>query len=226
MERNKKTVFIISGGALDAPFTYHYLEKEHKSGDLVIAAEKGVIFCISHGIRPDLAIGDFDSVREEELKEIIEADTPMQRYPSEKDETDTELALREALKYKTDRIVLFGATGTRLDHVMANIAILERIALESESTPVEVKIVDSHNCISVHTKPFRLTREECEDYHYISFFAASEQVRGLTLEGFRYPVQDFTLRHTDSIGTSNELIEKTASVNFLDGVLLCILSRD
>ena len=123
-----KTVIIISGGALDEAFL---LKKyaEHPDAE-VIAAEGGVAFCLAQGIRPMLSVGDFDT---EGYALVEKLGIPVDLYPSKKDETDTEIALLKATAEGAERILVLGATGTRLDHVTANIRLLARAAVRSET---------------------------------------------------------------------------------------------
>ena len=218
-----RTVFIVSGGTLDETFTYRFLEKEHRAQDVIIAAEGGVSFCLRFGIRPDLAVGDFDSAGKAVLEEVRMAGIPVNLFPSEKDETDTGIAIQTALSYDPSEIVLFGATGTRLDHVTANIAIAARLAEDPKTSKIRLRMIDPHNELSLHTEPFTIPKT---DWHYCSFFSWTDTVTGLTLEGMKYPLQDYTLRRSDSIGTSNEIVREEARITFRDGILLCILSCD
>ena len=214
-----KTVIIISGGALDEAFV---LKKyaEHPDAE-VIAAEGGAAFCLAQGIRPTLAVGDFDTEGYALVEKLQKLGIPVDLYPSKKDETDTEIALLKAIAEGAERILVLGATGTRLDHVTANIRLLARAAVRSDAC---ITMEDPHNIISVHTKSFRVRR--MEEYPNLSLYAFSEKVTGLTLKGFEYPVNDFTLLNTDSVGTSNMLEEEDGEVRFGDGMLLMIRSRD
>ena len=230
-----KTVLIISGGTLDEALLLHkYNELEEPA---VIACEHGAAFCLANGIPVALAAGDFDTEGAGTVERLREAEIPLLIFPSHKNETDTEIALTEALKMEPDRIVITGATGTRLDHMLANIRLLARAAGYGHETAnesavpsgkkqkrPEITIEDPYNILSVHTQPFTVRHDPA--LPYISFYAFSEEVRGLTLKGFAYPVRDFVLRNTDSVGTSNELEEEEGTVSFESGVLVAVRSSD
>ena len=133
---------IITGGTIQSEFAIKYIKE--RAWDYVVCADAGMRFCHSAGILPDLILGDFDSV-DEESYEYFQKVCPerMERFPTHKDETDTELALLRAIDAGADAITMIGATGTRLDHVMGNIQML-KLALDRK---VFCQIVDAHNRI-------------------------------------------------------------------------------
>ena len=90
---------------------------------------------------------------------------------------------------------------------------------------VEAWILDSRNALTVLDKPTVISREE-QFGTYISFLAMSDQVEGLTLTGFKYPLHEYTMTSFDGIGVSNEIQEKTAKVEFSKGLLLMVMSKD
>ena len=214
---------VLSGGMLEEAFIRKYLA-EH-TYDTLIAAEGGASFCLRNGLVPDLAVGDFDTAGSALADQLESEGISVERYPSRKDEPDTAIALSAAFSYHPSEVVIFGATGTRQDHFIANLAMLGRAAEDPETACIPVILMDAHNRISVHTAPFEVPGE-CAAYPYVSFFAFSEKVTGLELKGFSYPVSDFTLHRTDVIGTSNYLTEKNAFVGFDSGVLIIACAGD
>ena len=192
---------IITGGTIQSEFAIKYIKE--RAWNYVVCADAGMRFCHSAGILPDLILGDFDSV-DEESYEYFQKVCPerMERFPTHKDETDTELALLRAIDAGADAITMIGATGTRLDHVMGNIQML-KLALDRK---VSCQIVDAHNRIRMLDKFAELKK--------------SEQF------GFAYEVEDFTLVSGIARGVSNELEAETATISCEDGILLVIESRD
>lgn len=130
---------------------------KERAWDYVVCADAGMRFCHSAGILPDLILGDFDSV-DEESYEYFQKVCPerMERFPTHKDETDTELALLRAIDAGADAITMIGATGTRLDHVMGNIQML-KLALDRK---VFCQIVDAHNRIRMVDKFAELKKSD------------------------------------------------------------------
>jgi thiamine pyrophosphokinase len=111
-------ILIVSGGDAPAP---DFLKGRAEKAGKVIAADRGAEYCLAAGIRPDLVVGDMDSVSPSVLRELSEAGTTLKRHAPEKDETDTRLALDEALAMGGRSIEILAGTGSRIDHSLANI---------------------------------------------------------------------------------------------------------
>lgn len=210
---------IISGGNINSDFALDFLKK---AGNVrLIAADKGFAFCQEHGICPDHLVGDFDSVDERYLKEV-EKTTVVHRLCPEKDDSDTQSAVNLAIRLGAGCIGILGGTGTRLDHVMANLELLQ-YGLEQG---IKIYLVDSHNRISAEKERFFLKKDE-QFGKYVSFFPMGGPVKGLTLRGFKYPLTEHYLQSVDTgLTVSNEIIEERAEVSFEEGCLLMIQSRD
>lgn len=117
---------IICGGPIDNAFATSFLKQRHV--DCIIAADKGLKFCYEEKIFPNYILGDYDSIRPEILEWYrSQSDVPVVTYPTEKDDTDTAIALKKALEIGSDKIYLLGALGGRMDHAVANIQILKTV---------------------------------------------------------------------------------------------------
>jgi len=188
--------------------------------DVLIGVDRGALFLVRHGLSPDLAIGDFDSVTEEELAEIRARSRQLMTCdPVMKDQTDTEMAFSWALERKPEEIILRGVLGTRFDHTLANVHLL----LKALRAGVRCRIVDEKNEVMLIDKPARVTKGR---YTHVSLLPLSEQVTGITLEGFRYPLHRATLHIGDSLGISNVLQEDEGLIHVETGLLLVIKSMD
>ena len=128
---------IITGGDISEQFLAEYLEK-HQS-ELRIVVDGALEITHRLGIKPDYIVGDFDTVNQE-LLEYYEKDIIL-RHPPEKDQTDTELAIETALNAGCDSLVFFGATGSRLDHSLGNIFLLEHLLKQG----IDAKILNENN---------------------------------------------------------------------------------
>ena len=213
-------VLIVSGGTIYENWAADMLR--HLSFDRLIAMEKGALFCLSQGVRPDLVVGDFDTAGEEGYRAVLAEGIPVERHPAAKDATDTELAVELAVKDGADEVVLLCATGTRLDHVLGNIAMLSRL----RERGIEAEIIDPHNRIRLAAPgTYTFFREEMEG-RYLSLIPYGGSVFGVTLKGFRFPANDAELPPDSSLGISNELAEDTGTVSFTKGQLLMIVSKD
>ena len=217
----EKNYLVVTGGSIDPVFAGSVLSSLFF--DKIFAAEGGAAFLLDRGIRPDVVISDFDSAGDTLYERLRAAGVPADRAPVRKDETDTGLVLTAAMEEKPDSVLLLGATGTRLDHVLGNIMLLARYA--KRMPDVSVRMADPYNVISVHTTPFTVKKRNDGAAHYLSFFAL-EEVTGLTVTGVSYPLSDFTLRCGDTICVSNYLTEERAAVSFSSGVLAVIESAD
>jgi thiamine pyrophosphokinase len=177
---------------------------------------------VRSGIRPALALGDFDSVTAEELEEIRHGSEAVDGYDAiDKDWTDTELAFRWALERKPREIVMLGALGTRFDHSLANVHLL----LQAAEAGVPCRIVDACNEVALamgeQTTVVRRSR-----FRQVSLLPLSPSVAGITLDGFQYPLHDATLRIGQSLGISNVLLAEEGTIRVREGWLLVIQSVD
>ena len=158
-------------------------------------------------------------------------------YPAHKDFSDSEAAVREAVRIIkdtwqkadgipetadiSDEIYLLGATGGRLDHFLANIALL----MIPTQFGIKAWIVNEKNEIT-------LLREGCslEKKHtfgkYVSLIPFTEEVTSVVLKGFRYPLYGYTLTRDNTLGLSNEIEDERAEIAFEKGILIMVLSRD
>lgn len=220
MDGGKMRALIFSGGTIEEDFALSYF-KTYKP-DYVVAADRGLAFCEKNGIEPDFIVGDFDSFSPERLEEYKSRHSvPVRTFNPVKDATDTEIAIYQALSGGADEIVLLGATGTRLDHCLANMQCLHILA----DRGIKGCILDRRHRISLHNEPFEV-KKSGQHGDYISFFPAGEAVTGLNLEGFKYPLSYYTMENSNSLGVSNEILADTARVSFKSGRLFMIQSRD
>lgn len=212
-------VLIVAGGMMDVLFARSYIRKNHY--DFIIAADHGMDSLVKVGEMPDLILGDFDSMDYEMKNKMKDWNIPVIEFPPEKDYTDTHLALMEAIQRGAKKITLLGATGTRLDHTMANIGLLQ-YAMEQG---VEAEIIDKYNRISMWKHGLSIEKDE-QFGKFVSLIPYTEKVTGLTLRGFKYNLEDHELTLGISQGISNEIVEEKGNISFESGCLLVIESRD
>ena len=208
-------VIIFTGGSLEESDI-----KEIQPGDTVIGADYGAWFLVQHGITPDLSAGDFDSVTEEQLRKIQQSSKQFVSCdPINKNLSDTELALEYAIKMEPGEIIILGAIGTRLDHTLSNIQILSKVLKRG----ITCSIRNRHNRISVTDSVHVVSRN---DFPYVSLIPLSNEVTGITLEGFMYTLHDAVLSIGESLGISNRLLHETGTITIKEGLLLVIQSKD
>lgn len=218
-----KDTIIVSGGNIHKDFALDFLKKNKTENTCLIAADRGVEFFMGTGLEPDVAVGDFDSLSAEGAKymETLKH-TEIRRLKPEKDDSDTQSAANYAIEQGTERIMILGATGNRIDHLMANFGLL----MLGKTKQVQIVLVDAYNYMSLIESGMILKKEE-QFGKYVSFFPIEGEVTGLTLKGFKYPLNSYTLKVEDSgLTVSNEISDPEAEVTFETGKLLMIMSRD
>ena len=213
MLKNKRIV-IFSGGNLAK-----WALMEIQLDDFIIGVDRGALFLVTNEVKPDLCVGDFDSVSPEEFSLIKDSCKNIAEYDQNKDYTDTELAFNFALEKRPMEILMLGVTGTRFDHSFANIQLLYKGLKEN----IKCRIIDKNNEIQIINKPIAVTKGE---YTHVSLLPFSLQVTGVTLEGFKYPLFDKTLCVGESIGISNILEDELGKISLDSGALIVIKSKD
>lgn len=215
-----ETIHIVAGGP---EILVPDLPKFHGDDILWIGVDKGVQMIIRSGLHPDLAVGDFDSILEREWEEIAREVPSLRKFKPEKDETDMELAIMWALEMNPSTIKIFGGTGGRLDHFMANALMLGKFKLDHPA--VNFQMMDIQNILSVHL-PGNHEIKWDKEKKFISFIPVFSDVYGLTLEGFKYPLNHHHVPAGSSLCISNELIQETGHFSFEKGILMMIRSKD
>ena len=215
-----KHFFIIAGGKIEDAFAIEVLKGFAEK--TVIAADSGMEFLRRNEIVPQVIIGDFDSVSKETLEWFQKKEGIVwHRLNPQKDDTDTEFALRLAISMGAECITVLGGTGSRLDHVLGNIELLG-IGLE---LGVEIELLDANNRIRMTDHGMVLKKEE-QFGKYVSFFSMGDEVTGLSLKGFQYPLDGYTLKNSDGIAVSNQLLDDCGIIEFETGYLMMVLSKD
>ncbi|MDQ0230578.1 thiamine diphosphokinase [Metabacillus malikii] len=195
---------------------------EYNQDDVTwVGIDRGAVYLMEDGIPISYAFGDFDSITSSEMDSISKTKQRLKIFPPEKDQTDTELALEWAIEQNPTSIRIFGATGGRIDHMLANIQLL----MKGLSKRTEIEIIDCQNQLTLHT-PGTYTIKEHKEWKYISFIPVSYEVRGITLENFKYPLSNCHIKIGSTLCISNELIYEQGTFSFYEGILLMVRSRD
>lgn len=184
---------------------------EHiNTSTFLLAADAGYKACEQYGLKPNLLVGDYDSSK------LPETSTELIKLNPVKDETDSAYALMVARKRGYKNIVMFGATGGRIDHLFAN---LELVA-SAKNQGVQLTILDDHHRIfAVKNETVTLK----EKNKYISIFPFGGPCT-LTLHGFDYPLEHKTLQVFCGLGVSNEIHEEKATITAENGMALVIIA--
>lgn len=213
-EKQYRIGIILSGDVVDETIFLRLIS----SCDYLICADGGVRHLRPYGILPDLLTGDLDSIRNEDRNWIEQAQIPVNQFSPEKDYTDSELAVDNAIKLlETDlmeqgisrpgnraiTLCLLGVTGDRPDHVLGNQMMAGRLAREQ----YDVMLSDGRSWFYLMEGPaVRIfDASEYPNDLIISVVALSEQVRGITYQGLKYPLINYDLAFGSQRGISNAL---------------------
>ena len=219
---------VFSGGAIDRRAALKYLEKEKP--EICIAADRGVRFCYQNQITPDYIVGDFDSLAAEEetdsspeLSAFRRMGVPVDVYRPEKDMTDTDIALEKAISIGADAVCFFGATGTRLDHVFSSVFDLYKLY----GRGIEGSIIDGSNRISMPVSRKIVIRKSEQYGKYVSVYPFRGEAHGVTLTGFRYPLENADIIQGDGgLTTSNEIVADEGIIECREGILIVMETKD
>lgn len=209
---------VLADGVLGAPGTLDTAWPGWSDGiDLVVAADGGARHAAPLGRRIDLWVGDGDSVDPAELDRLEAAAVPLHRAPTDKDETDTELAILAAIAAGARRITILGALGgARLDHALANVWLLAHPAVAGR----DVRLLDAAARVRLVGPGRADVGGRVGDL--VSLFPFGGRATGLTTEGLRYPLRAGTLESGPSRGVSNVREQAAASVTVGSGRLLVV----
>ena len=211
---------IVAGGPCSAVWLKSYLDTHPY--DRLIAADRGLDTLLEAGVTPDILLGDYDSVSDGgRVAAMRQRGIPVETYPAEKNFTDGEAALRAAMALGSTQITLLGATGGRLDHFLAS---LQGMLIPFEAG-IDVSMADAQNELRLIRGSAELTREECGG-RYVSLLPLAGPVTGLSMQGFKYPLKDFTLEMGSSRCVSNELAGERGVISFSGGTAVLVLSGD
>lgn len=210
-----KGVLVGSGGNVNI----EKFKEESLNSDMVVAVDGGLRYCIEASVIPDIVIGDLDSMFESGFEYIKNNNIEVLKYPKEKDWTDMKIAA-DYLVYKgCEEILIYGGTGSRLDHTLANVYLLDHI-LERGSKGI---VVDENNEIYLVDKEMIIKGRKGE---YISFIPIRNEGTIITLDGFKYPLYKKDVEYLSNLGISNETTSEKSHIKVEKGKVLVFISKD
>lgn len=189
--------------------------------DYIIAVDGGLSYCGILNVEPDVIIGDFDSMSEGELQalDVLRQEIPDRiiTLPCEKDDTDMLAALKHGLGlgYKDFRI--YGGTGGRFDHTLANIQCL----LYLKNNDASGYLVDGTGMMFVLQNEAVHLNKNLEGV--LSLFSLDKVAKGVTISNMKYPVENFDISNDFPVGISNEFVGKEAVISVEEGELVCMI---
>jgi thiamine pyrophosphokinase len=174
---------------------------------LVFCADGGYRHAVRFGLTPDIVFGDNDSG---DYSDIL--------LPAEKNMTDMEACINHALATGCDEIALLGATGGRMDHFLGNIGLLDRACGKA------FMLDENHEIRAVGQLPYTVFPPH--RYRYFSVIPLDGTIKGVTITGAKYPLENATLLRAATVGVSNEPVKgKSFTVSVKSGSALIVLSE-
>lgn len=190
----------------------------HQSDDLIVCADGGATYAVDFGLTPHAVVGDFDSLAPELLEKLKKEKTTIINYPSEKDQTDAELAIFYAVSEGCKNIILFAAFGNRIDHFLA---ILFYIA-KKQKAGIKFHILENNQELFLVDKAITLSGKIGD---FVSLIPLQGDVIGITTKALKYSLENATLKFGETRGVSNEFIDSTAKISITSGLLLVIQTK-
>ena len=206
-----KRAFVYTGGEIFP----QYITERPETDDIVIAADSGYESARRMGVKVDILIGDFDSLKGELPKDVPE----ILQVPVKKDLTDTQLAVEKAVEMGACEIFIIGSTSGRLDHTLSTLAILENLWERHKRG----YIISGQNRISYIKNTNHIVLRS--DYKYFSLIA-TDIAKGVSIEGAVYTLKNKTLDRKLQYAVSNQIEGNAALVTVKKGGLFIIESRD
>jgi thiamine pyrophosphokinase len=215
LQRNVQRIIILANGELpDLTNARSLLQKD----DYIICADGGTRHALTLGIEPDLIIGDLDSADQQVIQRFRVDGVHVASYPQDKNETDLELAIEQAIKLNPQKILIVAALGGRLDQTLANIGLLS-----------DPRLAEFHVRLDDGVEEIFLCRDQVEVHgksgDIVSLIPWQGAASGIRTNKLKWALQDETLYPDKTRGISNELIDDLASVSVGSGQLLIVHRR-
>ncbi|MDI6870296.1 MAG: thiamine diphosphokinase [Bacillota bacterium] len=228
--KGKKTGVVVGHGCFDGTEAEREILRQ---ADVVVAADGGARYAWEAGRRAEVVVGDGDSLGEALSEKETERPAFLRgcrivRVPREKDETDLELALDEAVRLGCREVVFLGALGGRLDHTLANLQLLAAAAERG----VKASLVDADRRVYLLAAGDTLKGGESaldvlelsgRPGEYVSLLPVTPVAAGIWTEGLKYPLQGEDLYFGRARGVSNEFLAEQARVCLTSGMLLVVV---
>lgn len=186
--------------------------------DEILCADGGTRHALALELKPAMVIGDLDSITEAERRRLEGEGVAFRKHPRDKDETDLELALRDALERAPSAILIIGALGERLDHTLGNIGLLADPALAGSDVRLDDGLEEVLMCrrqAEIRGNPGQL----------VSLIPWGGAARGIFTTGLKWRLRSETLYPAKTRGVSNEMLEHVAHISLSSGLLLIIHRR-
>jgi len=204
-------VYIVSGGSLLSSDEFYI--NMIKSSSVTIACDSGIKLFRKFNIAPSYLIGDMDSAEENDVEWAKSIGVKILKFPSEKNELDTELALIMARGLQENKAVLSGVLGSRIDQTMAGIYLL------AAYNDLDSEIKEEYINIGTVKSRRLFTALKGETWTVLPI---GGEVNGLNLRGFKYELTNKYLNAWDTLGVSNEAAKEKVEISLNEGIICYI----
>lgn len=209
-----KRIVVVANGELNDP---QYIRRLIRDDDYIICADGGAVHAVTMGLQPGLVVGDMDSLPAHLVMQLEEEGTHFLRFPAEKDKSDLELALEQAVEKAPQEILLLCALGgERFDQAFGSLMLLN-IPLRAG---IPAKIIDERHRIYLMESEITVQGSPGDT---LSLFPLTAAVADVKTEGLKYPLKEETLAFASTRGLSNEFLGTSARVTAGSGLLLVII---
>ncbi len=222
MKETIQAVWVITGGSIDESWLKSCIEAYRKEAGrlpFLIGVDGGVGCLLSIGHRPDYILGDFDTLDKGDMERVELMGVPMTRLDPIKDMTDTHAVFDWLASNGHASVKLFGFSGTRMDHSLANM-----LVPFSYSTFSDICYENTTNKIYFHQRPKVWNIDKC-GFRYIAIVPI-EPLQVIETQGLKYNVSNREFRVYDSYGISNEIEGEGCTIHLGEGKGWIILSND
>lgn len=207
-----KTALIITGGDFSPlPNSIKY--------DIIIACDKGVLYCQKMDLIPDIIVGDFDSL--DVAPSCIFPQAQILRFPVEKDDTDTMLAIKYALENGYMHIIIGCALGNRMDHLISNVQSLHYVS--NRKGIAEIYSETEH--LRTFSSFERSLSVKKKTGYSLSVFSFSDTSNGVSISGTKYTADNIALSSDFPLGHGNHIESNEAIITVKEGTLIIIESK-
>lgn len=205
-------------------FTNGVLPDSHKArallrtDDFILCVDGGTRHALALGLKPNLVVGDLDSIEKNDLQQLQNAHVEIELFPRDKNETDLELAITHAIRRNPTQILIVAALGGRFDQTLSNVALLTSPQLANFDVRLDDGVEEIFFC-----------RDQAQVHggsgDVISLIPWGGPVHGIRTQGLKWPLKNETLYPDKTRGVSNEMLSESAHIKIQSGLLLIVHGR-
>jgi len=196
----------------------HLVKQLITDKDFIVSADGGLRYIRSLNLIPKLVVGDLDSVNHDDIEFLNDNNIEILKFPTDKDQTDLEIALRELIKMDYKDILVIGALGGRIDQTLANLGLISSISNDD----IRVEFDDGREHIMLIRNRLLLSGKKGDT---VSLIPLCSPAKVITTRGLKYPLTNESLLPDQTRGISNVMVGEIAEITITSGTVLCIHTR-